>query len=74
MSNQMTDKQMIATLSRNLKRLMKEQDMKQKDLALLCDTAEASISKYLNRKAYPSGTMLVRLARALNTTVEALMA
>ena len=46
--------------------------MEQKELAAECDTEQASISRHVNNKQYPQGIMLVRLARALDTTVEQL--
>ena len=68
----LTDRQLGATLARNLKKAIKEKGIEQKELAEACGTEQASISRYVNNKQYPNGIMLVRLARALDTTVEQL--
>lgn len=69
----LSDKQLGAILARNLNRLLKEKNLLQKELAAECNLSDATLSRYLNNKQYPGGLMLVRLARALEVTIEELI-
>lgn len=71
--SELSDKQLGLIFSRNLKRIMKEKNMLQAELASECKTDQSTISRYINNKQYPSGQMLVRMAVALETTVEKLV-
>jgi len=51
--------------------ILKERDLKQKDLAKMADTTEATISRFNRQSRYDIET-LVAVSRALNLTIEEL--
>lgn len=60
-------------LKEKLMHLMKEQSLTQKELASKASVTEASLSKYLNGVRTPRIDVVVKLAKALNTTPNCLL-
>lgn len=67
-----TDQKMNETFATNLRKAMEEADVTQKELAAEVGIDPTILSKYMNARIYPGGQILVRLAVALDTTVEKL--
>lgn len=63
----------ISDLGSRIKGLRKEKKMSQGDLALLCSTTSAAISRYENGKRIPRSDTVARIARALDTSVDYLL-
>ena len=61
------------TLQEKILQLMKEQKLNQKQLAAKATITEASMSKYLNGERTPRIDVIVKLAKALDTTVNFLL-
>ena len=61
------------TLQERIFRLMKEQKLNQKQLAEKASITEASLSKYLSGERTPRIDVIVKLAKALDTTVNFLL-
>ena len=64
-TQQQTDK-----LAAKIRNLMTEHNITLAQLSEACNTAQSNISRYRNARHYPGGEMLIKLAKALNTTVE----
>lgn len=62
-----------AILARNLKRIAKERNLTQREMAAICKIDEAVMSRYFNNKQYPQGSRLVKMAKDLEVTVEELL-
>lgn len=63
----------ITDLGSRIKTLRKEKMMSQGDLAILCNTTSAAISRYENGKRIPRSDTVARIARALDTSVDYLL-
>ncbi len=61
------------TLQEKILQLMKEQRLNQKQLADKATITEASMSKYLNGSRTPRIDVIVKIAKALNTSVNFLL-
>lgn len=61
------------TLKGKILQLMKEQGLNQKQLASKASITEASMSKYLNGTRIPRIDVIVKLAKALETSVNYLL-
>lgn len=70
----MKDADQIRNLAANLEAAMELRDMSQETLERLSGVPQATISRILNAKSNPAVTHVVRLARALRTSVDVLMA
>ena len=55
------------------KELLNESQYSQKQIAELCHTTEASLSRYVNGERMPKPEVLANLATALNTTTDYLL-
>jgi transcriptional regulator with XRE-family HTH domain len=55
------------------KELLKESKYSQKQIAELCHTTEASLSRYVNGERMPKPEVLANLATALHTTTDYLL-
>lgn len=53
--------------------LMKEKNMKQKDLAKLLNIGEPAMSAYINGKREPSKSTLIEMTKIFDTTLDFLM-
>lgn len=60
-------------LGARIARLLKEQNMTQKELAARVDATEAAISKYVKGEREPRAEILANIATVLKTTSEALL-
>lgn len=58
---------------RRLRELMFESKYTQKQIAQLCHTTEASLSRYMNGERIPKPEILANLATALHTTTDYLL-
>ena len=63
----------MTTLSKNMKRLMKDQEIKQYWLAKKCHVSQNTISRWVTGACVPPATGLYRIAKALHVTMEYLM-
>lgn len=63
----------IPDLGSRIKTMRKEKKMSQSDLAMLCSTTSAAISRYENGKRIPRSDTVARIARALDTSVDYLL-
>lgn len=63
----------IPDLGSRIKLLRKNKKMSQGELAVLCDTTPAAISRYENSKRIPRSDAVARIARALDTSVDYLL-
>ncbi|OOB77415.1 MAG: hypothetical protein BEN18_10210 [Epulopiscium sp. Nuni2H_MBin001] len=63
----------MSNFSRNLNRLLKENNLTQKQLASRTDLTGAIISKYMSGKSEPSANSLQKIANCLNVPMEALL-
>lgn len=61
------------TLQEKIKKLMKDQNLNQKQLAEKAHVTEASMSKYLSGNRNPRTDVIVKIAKALNTSVNYLL-
>jgi len=61
------------TFVRRLRVLMEESHYSQRQIAQLCNTTEASLSRYMNGERMPKPEILANLATALNTTTDYLL-
>ncbi len=61
------------SLNERIKFCMKEKNINQKQLSLLTDITESSISKYLNDERTPRIDVLVNIAKALGVTTDYLL-
>ena len=61
------------TFIRRLRDLMEESHYSQRQIALLCHTTEASLSRYMNGERMPKPEILANLATALHTTTDYLL-
>ena len=57
----------------NIKRLLCERGLKQKDIAKITKLTKSAISKYINGDRMPDIYNLVRLAEALNVSIDYLI-
>lgn len=57
----------------NLKALLQERGMTQKELARKTGLAEASVSRYVNETRNPKITSAIRISQALNLPLNKLM-
>ena len=64
---------METTLSKNIKHLMKDRELKQEWLAQKCQVHQNTTSRWITGKSEPSATGLYRLAKAFNVSMESLM-
>ena len=58
---------------RRLRELMFKSSYTQKQIAALCHTTEASLSRYMNGERMPKPQILANLATALHTTTDYLL-
>lgn len=56
--------------SENLKRLRKQNNLKQEDLAEILHVSQQAIAKWEQEKSYPRSEMLPKIASALNCKIE----
>jgi len=61
------------TLQERMRVLMEEQGLNQKQLSLRASITEASLSKYLSGERKPRTDVVVKIAKALNTSVNYLL-
>lgn len=61
----MGDERILELISKNLKRLMKEENINQPKLGLETGLSQPTISKYLSGTMMPSVPALVRMSEAL---------
>lgn len=61
------------TLGERMKKLMSDQNISQKDLAIRLNVQEATVSRYVNNTREPNAENLANIATALNTTVDCLL-
>ncbi|MBO8427170.1 MAG: helix-turn-helix transcriptional regulator [Firmicutes bacterium] len=61
------------SLNERIKFCMKEKNINQKQLSLLTNITESSISKYLNDERTPRIDVLVNIAKALGVTTDYLL-
>jgi transcriptional regulator with XRE-family HTH domain len=57
---------------KNLRRLIREAGVTQRELAIASGVTQASISQYLSGERLPSAPLLYRLARGLDSTMDEL--
>ncbi len=63
----------MSNFSRNLNRLLEENNLTQKQLASRTDLTGAIISKYTSGKSEPSANSLQKIANCLNVSMESLL-
>lgn len=56
-----------------IEKLMKEENLSQKELALMAGVTESALSRYLNNERQPKVEILANIATALNTTSDYLI-
>ncbi len=61
------------TLGKNIKKYRLLRDMRQEDLAEECDCSNSHIGHIENARGIPSLEMIVKIANALNVTVDQLL-
>lgn len=69
----MSEMEWLDCFSSNLKILLKESGMTQKELAEESGLTEASISQYINKRNMPNAKAIVNLAYALDCSVDELV-
>ena len=62
------------TFAHNLNKIMTEQEITAKELAIKLNTPPANISRWRNAKVYPSTPLQIKIAKELDTSVEELNA
>lgn len=60
-------------LAENIKKLRISKNLSQYDLGKMCDVSQRAICKFERGTGYPSGRTIIRLSKALGTTVEELV-
>ena len=68
-----TDKERLANLSNNLRRIMLKNRLSQQKLAALSGVQQTAISRIINARNDPSLSVVSRLADALETSVDKLL-
>lgn len=66
------DEQALRNIAANVKRLLAEQGMLQRELAAAIGESEMFVSHLVNGRHMPGGGALLRIAKALKTTAEEL--
>lgn len=66
----MSDMKMLELFSKNLRRMMKEENMRQEDLAKEIGVSRQMVSKYINGQCIPSYFTIVRISDALFCSLE----
>lgn len=67
-----SDDDLRATIGHNIRRLREAKGLRKSDLAKACAVDPIRINKLETGQIAPGGALLLRLARALDTTAEAL--
>jgi transcriptional regulator with XRE-family HTH domain len=73
MSTVLTDEQRKAVVSANLKRLVADRGMSQRQLAELTGYGVMTINDAINGKKMPGGGLIANLAEALKTTADEIL-
>ena len=60
-------------ITQRLLELISEKELSQKELSISTGLTESTISRYVNGERIPRGSNLVKLAKALDTTVDDLL-
>ena len=60
-------------IGEKIKKVMEEQNITQKQLAVRLNVQEATVSRYVNNTREPNAETLANIATALNTTVDYLL-
>lgn len=60
-------------ITKRLLELIGEKSLSQKDLSMITGLTESTISRYVSGERIPRGANLVKLAKALDTTVDDLL-
>ena len=63
----------MTELARNIKTYMNIQGIKQRELAKRAGITEVTVSRYIHGQRIPSGIILERIAKSLNTTPDNLL-
>lgn len=66
----MNELELLELFSKNLKRMMEEDNIKQEDLANEIGVDQSMISRYINSQSMPSFLTVVRLSDALFCSTE----
>lgn len=57
-------------IGERIKKLLQRESLTQKDLAIMMNSAESTVSRYIQNKRIPYGDTLAKLASCLNTTTD----
>lgn len=63
----------MTTIGKRIKALREDMDLSQKELAVKANITEATLSRYENDLREPKVSVIIRLARELNTTTDFLL-
>lgn len=63
---------MTGSMANRISGLLAERSMTQKELAFTAQIAEGMVSLYMNGERVPRGIHLIKIAKALGTTVDCL--
>jgi len=63
----------LPVLSNRLKQAITSKGITQRQLAVLCDTTEVSVSRWVRGKRIPDAEMLYKLCKALNVSADYLL-
>lgn len=59
--------------AKNLVRMMRREDISQRELARRANLSEAAVSRYVQGKRFPNSKAMIELSKALNCSIEDLM-
>ena len=68
-----TDKERVANLAANIRRMMVRNELSQQKLAALSGVPQVTISRVLNARNDPAVSVVSRLAEAFDTSVDKLL-
>lgn len=69
----MTELEFLELFSKNLKRMMKEDNMTQEDLAEELGLSQSAVSRYITGQSIPSTITLIKISEALCCTLDDLI-
>lgn len=61
------------TFSGTLVRMMRREDISQRELARRANLSDAAVSRYVQGKRFPNSKAMIELSKALNCSIEDLM-